>query len=263
MIDFTIIKTAALAQADRLITSWIPGGTFTGDEYTARNPTRNDQNAGSFKVNRRSFKWADFATGDRGGDAISLYAFLYGGMGQGEAARALAAELGLSLNGGCGDSKPSLTIEELAAAESLPLDFLKKHGVLQSGRFVKFTCYERDGTPAPRYRLRQALSGKSKYIWNKHPEKRAVGIYGLETLHLFPAPVLHLVEGESDRLTRSFMAATAWAFRGPRWQGRSRPRTWPGSMRFSSTRNLTTAARRFARVWSGALSNSTSVAWSR
>jgi hypothetical protein len=40
-------------------------------------------------------RWADFATGDRGGDPVSLAAFL-AGIGQAEAARRLAAMLELS-----------------------------------------------------------------------------------------------------------------------------------------------------------------------
>ena len=42
------------------------------------NPTRPDRRAGSFKVNLRTGRWADFATGDKGGDAVSLAAYLSG-----------------------------------------------------------------------------------------------------------------------------------------------------------------------------------------
>ena len=64
-----------------------------GQEYEARNPTRSDRRPGSFKVNIRNGKWADFATGDKGGDVISLAAYL-SGTDQAEAARALAGMLG-------------------------------------------------------------------------------------------------------------------------------------------------------------------------
>jgi hypothetical protein len=47
-----------------------------GSEYISRNPTRSDRNSGSFKVNIRNGRWADFATGDCGGDIISLVAYL-------------------------------------------------------------------------------------------------------------------------------------------------------------------------------------------
>jgi len=62
--------------------------------YVALNPKRADQRLGSFSVNLRTGRWADFATGDKGGDPISLAAFL-AGLSQVEAARRLATMLGL------------------------------------------------------------------------------------------------------------------------------------------------------------------------
>jgi hypothetical protein len=59
----------------------------------ALNPRRADCRLGSFKVNLNTGRWADFATGDRGGDLISLLAYLQG-VSQTEAARLLARELG-------------------------------------------------------------------------------------------------------------------------------------------------------------------------
>ena len=44
--------------------------------YVALNPTRNDRRPGSFKINIRTGRWCDFATGDRGGDPVSLVAYL-------------------------------------------------------------------------------------------------------------------------------------------------------------------------------------------
>ncbi len=60
----------------------------------AKNPTRADRRAGSFKCNTHSGKWSDFATGDRGGDVVSLVAYLEH-CGQVEAARRLAEALGI------------------------------------------------------------------------------------------------------------------------------------------------------------------------
>jgi hypothetical protein len=65
-----------------------------GAEWVATNPTRADRRPGSFSINMRTGKWADFATGDRGGDVVSLAAYLHG-LRQGEAARKLSAMLGL------------------------------------------------------------------------------------------------------------------------------------------------------------------------
>jgi hypothetical protein len=43
-------------------------------------------------VNLKSGRWSDFATGDKGGDVVSLLAYL-AGTSQGQAARALARAL--------------------------------------------------------------------------------------------------------------------------------------------------------------------------
>ena len=49
---------------------------------------------GSFKVNVRTGRWADFATSDRGGDPIPLVAYLFD-MSQTEATLRLARMLGV------------------------------------------------------------------------------------------------------------------------------------------------------------------------
>ncbi len=93
-LDFERINRAALAALPAVLSRLLPGGRIVGGEYVARNPKRSDRCAGSFKINLRSGKWADFATGDKGGDAVSLVAFLED-VNQGEAARLLSTMLGL------------------------------------------------------------------------------------------------------------------------------------------------------------------------
>jgi hypothetical protein len=92
--DFRDINSVALAYLPALLARWLPDGRTEGNEYVARNPRRHDRHPGSFKVNLIRGAWADFATGDRGGDVISLAAFL-AGTSQGVAARELARMLDL------------------------------------------------------------------------------------------------------------------------------------------------------------------------
>jgi len=94
-IDFDAINRAALASLPALLSRWLPDGVRRGAEYVARNPRRADHRPGSFSINMRTGKWGDFATGDKGGDPIDLAAYLWG-LGQGEAAREIAAELGMT-----------------------------------------------------------------------------------------------------------------------------------------------------------------------
>ena len=93
-IDFEAINRAALARLPELCARWLPDGRRHGQEYVARNPLRDDKHAGSFAINLRTGRWADFAVGARGGDPISLAAYL-SGIGQADAARNLALMLGV------------------------------------------------------------------------------------------------------------------------------------------------------------------------
>ncbi len=91
---FQEVNRAALASLPAILARWLPHGRIEGAEYVARNPIRADRRPGSFKINLHSGRWADFATGERGGDVVSLGAYL-AGIGQYEAARNLARMLGI------------------------------------------------------------------------------------------------------------------------------------------------------------------------
>ena len=93
-IAFGRIADAAAARADLIVVRWLPDGRREGHEWIALNPTRGDHRKGSFKVNLRSGRWSDFATGERGGDLISLAAYLHR-LTQAEAAKRLAEMVGI------------------------------------------------------------------------------------------------------------------------------------------------------------------------
>jgi uncharacterized protein (DUF927 family) len=92
--DFKGTAEAALAQAEAVLSHWLPNGKYYGHEYKSLNPTRADSRPGSFSINISSGKWADFATDDSGGDIVSLVAYL-DGCTQSEAETRLADFLGL------------------------------------------------------------------------------------------------------------------------------------------------------------------------
>jgi hypothetical protein len=93
-LDFESINAAALLVLPALLARWLQDGRREGHEWVARNPRRADRRLGSFRININTGKWADFATGDRGGDIVSLAAYL-ANMGQADAARNLAKMLGV------------------------------------------------------------------------------------------------------------------------------------------------------------------------
>src|SRR4051794_13092351 len=96
-LDFAHVAQAALSAVRTLLAEWLPGGRVEGDEFKALNPTRTDSKVGSFSVNLSTGRWGDFATGDKGGDLISLLAYLRepSKPDQGKAARELVERLGL------------------------------------------------------------------------------------------------------------------------------------------------------------------------
>lgn len=94
LINYKEINEKALAHSHLLLKTWLPNGVIKAHEYIALNPTRHDQNLGSFRINMRSGQWADFATADRGGDLIALLAYLDLST-QSQAARKISALLGL------------------------------------------------------------------------------------------------------------------------------------------------------------------------
>ncbi|MDZ5647154.1 hypothetical protein [Nitrospirillum sp. BR 11828] len=98
---FKRVNAAALPILPLLLSRrWLPDGKRQGREWVALNPRRADRSPGSFRVNIINGRWADFATGDSGGDVVSLAAYL-GGISQAEACAQLAAMLGIdAVNGG-------------------------------------------------------------------------------------------------------------------------------------------------------------------
>src|SRR4051812_9805230 len=93
-IAFVRIASMALGDAESILRRWLPDGHREGDEWSARNPRRNDHSIGSFKINLENGRWCDFATGDAGGDLIALAAFLFE-IRQAEAAMRVASMLGI------------------------------------------------------------------------------------------------------------------------------------------------------------------------
>jgi hypothetical protein len=96
-IHFDRINDTAVGALPAVLARILPGGKSIGREFVALNPTRADHRPGSFKVRlvgQRAGYWADFATGDKGGDPVSLVAYIEG-VSQSEAARILAQVLDL------------------------------------------------------------------------------------------------------------------------------------------------------------------------
>ncbi|MCX7083921.1 MAG: DUF5906 domain-containing protein [Methylococcales bacterium] len=95
-INFDALNQALLVNFSAYCRQWLPDGKLSDAEYSACNPTRSDAHAGSFSINTYTGIWADFATGDKGSDPVSLYAYLFTSNDQGRAGKELTELLGLS-----------------------------------------------------------------------------------------------------------------------------------------------------------------------
>lgn len=65
-----------MCRINALLQQWLPGGVIRGGRYHVLNPRRSDKALGSFSIDLKTGRWADFATGDKGGDLIALYAYI-------------------------------------------------------------------------------------------------------------------------------------------------------------------------------------------
>jgi hypothetical protein len=96
--DLQRSNAAALPILETLCARWLPGGRRIGAEWVVGS-LRGEPGA-SCKVRlcgAHRGRWCDFATGERGGDPISLAAAV-SGLTQAEAAQRLAAMLGINQN---------------------------------------------------------------------------------------------------------------------------------------------------------------------
>lgn len=99
-LDFEVINREALHRLPEVLARLLPGGRMIGPEWHAG--SLRGEPGDSLRVRmrgERAGRWADFATGEKGGDPISLAAAV-AGTRQVEGARRLARMLGLEPMGG-------------------------------------------------------------------------------------------------------------------------------------------------------------------
>jgi putative DNA primase/helicase len=87
-IDFQSTADELLGRSKSLLEQWFPAGKFKGPEFVIGDLSGSPGD--SLSINWRTGKWKDFASGEAGGDLISLYAAMHG-ITQLEAAKDLGA----------------------------------------------------------------------------------------------------------------------------------------------------------------------------
>lgn len=189
------VAAVALAGAGHLIPDLLPEGRRQGAEWWARNPTRADKSAGSFSVSLADGRWHDFATGDGGGDLVSLAAYLWG-VHQSDAARDLARRLGL----------------HLGALEGVPFDTRVSEAQRQRLAAIRREAEQRAQQDAEDKRQRQrAAAYRAQMTWRHgrrpdpdHPylSRKAVDPHGLRQVGPDLLVPLRTVGGELVNLQR-------------------------------------------------------------
>ena len=224
-IDFQLITREALSRWNILLLQWLPGGKVDGHEYKALNPTRSDSKVGSFSINILTGAWSDFATGDKGGDLVSLYAYL-NGIEQLEAAKDVAALVGLDIPKGDRKpapketNKPPTNILEHRKSPWVPImpvpddapvppvahyargrpDVVYKYRAadgLTNGYVYRFTTSDGGKETLPVCFCRNRDDGKMEWRWMAFSEPRP--LYGLDRIAGLSSPPnlpILLVEGE-------------------------------------------------------------------
>ena len=119
-IDFARLAAELLNGSEVLVPSWLPDGRREGHEYKCGSTSGGKGT--SCSVNLKTGAWADFATDDKGGDLISLYANKHG-MSQLDAARELITRHNMAsvvMVGAPAAPKPPPKPERQASERALP-----------------------------------------------------------------------------------------------------------------------------------------------
>ena len=251
-IDIADIAARALAAAETILAQELPYGRREGHEWVALNPTRADSNKGSFKVNIAKGSWADFATGDKGGDLVSLYAYLHG-LTQIEAATQMAEMYQLGGSGPAPVKKAKKEREQWTPLPFVPDDAPpppKEHRHYGPPH-AAYTYFDNDGeTLGYVWRIQhsdgskdylplvwcESKTGKRDWQFRGFAEPRP--LYGLDRLAKEPwLPVL-VVEGEkcadAAKLTLGGSMVVV---------------TWPGGANAVKKADWTPLAGRIVVVW--------------
>jgi uncharacterized protein (DUF927 family) len=241
-IDFAAVSHAAQSALANLVQDWLPDGKREGSEWVSRNPTRGDTRPGSFKINLTTGVWSDFATGEAGGDAIDLLAYL-NRTSKLDAAREIAQRLGVA-GGPASSSRPTQSTEptpppiDLNAAPTFPPrtrpdqdgkprfvvagdegprirdDEKRRHVYRVGGVPVRIKIMRKDGNAMNVYRVTDA-NGTTGWQYRKPEGFAAVPYFtGANPFEGEQEQFIYWPEGEKDVDTLARIGLPAFSFGG-------------------------------------------------
>ena len=211
-VDLKQVAAAALNMSHTLVPEWLPDGKREGAEWVALNPQRHDTKAGSFKVNLNTGVWIDFACdGVKGADLLDLYHFVFGYANVIDAAKALAARMGVQALEAAPmvQAKPEDDWENVrpvpAGAPEMHKAHVKRgHPEMVSeykdaddnilGAVMRFRTTNGGKDDIPHTFWRNKKTGQMEWKWRQWSGLRP--LYGLDALAAKPDAAVLIVEGE-------------------------------------------------------------------
>jgi uncharacterized protein (DUF927 family) len=212
--DFPKIAAAALGCFDQIMSLLGLSGKMSGPEFLPLNPRRADKKPGSFAINSKTGAWGDWAADVKGGDLISLAAYIRGGSNS-DAALWLAEVLNLPDGVAPTQSAPRAQAPADGAewVAPIPYDAPKPPaGNMRHGKPSQVWTYrDADGRVMfhhcrfdPRDQRKQFspltlwrdASGRLAWAWKWPPAGAPVPLYGLPRLAEVPGAPVIITEGE-------------------------------------------------------------------
>lgn len=197
MTDYQAISAHALPHLPRLLHEMLPGGRIEGREYVT-----SDLSGGpgrSLSINLDSGVWKDFATGDGGGDPVSLFAAI-NCIAQSEAARKLSEAIGI--NGGRSHQQGKI---------------VKTYDYLDAEGNLRFQVCRKE----PKGFTQRKPDGKGGWVWSI----KGVELVPYRLPDLIKSPYVYIVEGEqdADNLVAHGLPATCNPMGAGKWRSEYAP----------------------------------------
>ncbi len=222
-IDFKQLNQDLKQQINLLLIEWLPGGKTMGREYMCASIRggRGD----SMRVNTETGVWADFATNDRGGDLISLYAAIEG-RSQYESAKILLEKYNTTNNPPESKPKPEPKPEKIKSV--VIKSDSNKSDLENSSSKWKYTdkegkvlfCISRYETTQGKSYTPWTLNADKVWVRKGYPAPRP--LYNLKEIHDNPDKYILIVEGEkaadaAKQLVGSAYVVTTWSGGAQSW----------------------------------------------
>ncbi|MDA8129664.1 MAG: DUF927 domain-containing protein [Betaproteobacteria bacterium] len=256
--DFKTIAARALDQIEAVCTRWLPDGKKAAHEWEIGD--RHGTPGKSLKVHLSGTKagmWADFSTGDKGGDLVSLVAYI-DGVSQGDAARRLAEFLALPVDTPATRPAPKAKPAALEWRPILPVPAdappapaaHPKHGKpdrvyhyrAADGQTLGYVArFEANATRPKKefaWQVFAEAAGRREWRWQGFPVPRP--LYGLDALADRPAAPVVLCEGEKA-------AEACWDL----WPD-ALAMTWPGGSKATDKADFSPLTGRDVVLWADA-----------